>query len=97
MLFTFASMIGTATTGSVIPMTGILAAFADLLSTMRVIIIPAGILGMAVGGFMQTQAFHTQQAKETGRRVMVDSIIGIVIVAVGPAAVTLFGQMLGLP
>ena len=93
----FSAMIAAATTGSVIPMTGLLTAFGDLLATLRVVIIPLGVLGMAVGGLMHTQAFHNPNAKEMGKRIMIDSILGIIIVAVGPTALQLFGQMLGLP
>lgn len=98
MLFSLAAMVvGAATTGTVIPLTGILQAFGDLLATLRTIVIPAGVLGMAYGGFIHTQVFHTPQAKEQGRRILIDSILGIVIVAAGPVALQAFGNMLGLP
>jgi hypothetical protein len=93
----FSSMSTLVGAASVIPMTGILNAFGDLLSTLRTVIIPAGILGMGVGGLMHTQVFHTPQAKENGRRILIDSVLGILIVAAGPPALTAFGKLLGLP
>lgn len=81
----------------VIPTAAVLGLFSSLRTTLLEFVVPSAALATAYGGLIHAHVFHTPQAKETGKRIVVDSVWAMAIAGLGPTLLMSLGKILGLP